>query len=189
MTDDVLALTGKLLIAMPGMGDPRFAHTVIYITSHSHEGAMGLVVNKPAEGISLSDVLEQLATQTSPPDRILGVHLGGPVETGRGFVLHSDEYKSAMHTLVVEDGFALTATLDILEDIANGKGPDKALLTLGYSGWGPGQIEAEIAQNGWLIADASFETVFDCPDPNKWEAALRSLGIDPLVLSASGGRA
>ena len=117
------------------------------------------------------------------------MHFGGPVETGRGFVLHSDEYRSAMQTMEIEGGFALTATLDVLEDIASGEGPRSALLMLGYAGWGPGQLEAEIAQNGWLTADATTELVFDLPDAQKWEAALRSLGIDPLVLSASAGRA
>lgn len=189
MSDAPLSLTGKLLIAMPGMGDPRFAHTVIFLTSHSDEGTMGLIVNKPATGVSLSDVLEQLSQDIGPSKRPLSVHFGGPVETGRGFVLHSDEYRSAMQTLEVEGGFGLTATLDILEDIALDRGPEKALLMLGYAGWGPGQLEGEIAKNGWLTADASLELVFDLPDAEKWEAALRSMGIDPLVLSASAGRA
>ncbi len=189
MTQVPLDLTGKLLIAMPGMGDPRFAHTVIFITSHTPEGAMGLVVNKPAEGLSLKDVLDQLSRDFEAAGDALAVHFGGPVETGRGFVLHSADYHSALNTLVVEGGFALTATLDILDDIAQGKGPDKAILTLGYSGWGPGQLEGELAQNGWLTADASADVVFDLPDADKWAAAMRSLGIDPLVLSASAGRA
>jgi putative transcriptional regulator len=188
MTDDTLNLTGKLLIAMPGMGDPRFMHSVVYISSHSDEGAMGLIVNKPAEGVSLSDVLDQLSSDTKAVQH-LGVHLGGPVETERGFVLHSDDYRSPMATLRVDAGFALTATRDVLEDIAVEKGPDKAMLMLGYSGWGPGQLEREIAQNGWLIADAAMELVFDMPDADKWTAALKSLNIDPLVLSATAGRA
>jgi len=188
MTDDTLELTGKLLIAMPGMGDPRFAHSVVYISSHSDEGAMGLIVNKPALGVSLSDVLDQLASDTKAANH-LGVHMGGPVETGRGFVLHSDDYRSPMATLRVEDGFALTATRDVLEDIAQGKGPSQALLMLGYSGWGPDQLEREIAQNGWLIADASMDLVFDLDDGEKWAAALQSLNIDPLLLSATAGRA
>ncbi|MEW9919722.1 YqgE/AlgH family protein [Marimonas sp. MJW-29] len=189
MSTDTLSLTGKLLIAMPGMGDPRFAHSVVFLTSHSEEGTMGLVVNKPAVGVSLSDVLDQLSEESGPAKRQLGVHFGGPVETGRGFVLHSDEYRSAMQTLPIEGGFALTATLDVLEDIAEDRGPERALLMLGYAGWGPGQLEGEIAQNGWLTADAAQELVFDLPDAEKWEAALRSLGIDPLVLSAAAGRA
>ncbi|MDF3415547.1 YqgE/AlgH family protein [Sulfitobacter sp. M57] len=184
-----MSLTGKLLISMPGMGDPRFAHSVIFLSSHDAEGAMGLIVNKPAKGVSLSDVLDQLSRDITPAKNQLGVHFGGPVETGRGFVLHSDEYRSALHTLQVEGGFGMTATLDVLEDIAQGTGPDKALLLLGYSGWGPGQLEAEIGQNGWLTADATSEIVFDLPDGEKWEAALGSLGIDPLVLSATAGHA
>lgn len=189
MTDTDLSLTGKLLIAMPGMGDPRFAHSVVFISSHGEDGAMGLIVNKPAEGVSLSDVLDQLVEETAPAKHSLGVHFGGPVETGRGFVLHSAEYRSAMQTLLVEGGFGLTTTLDVLEDIAQGAGPDKALLMLGYSGWGPGQLEGEIAQNGWLTADATAELVFDLADADKWAAALKSLGIDPLMLSAAAGRA
>lgn len=189
VSDVPLSLTGKLLIAMPGMGDPRFAHAVIFLTSFDEEGAMGLIVNKPADGILLSDVLDQLSPNIDSAKGTLGVHFGGPVETGRGFVLHSEEYHSAIHTLKIEGGFGLTATLDVLEDLAKGDGPEKALLMLGYSGWGPGQLEAEIAQNGWLTAEATPELVFDLPDAQKWEAALRSLGIDPLVLSASAGRA
>ncbi|KHA53529.1 putative transcriptional regulator [Sulfitobacter geojensis] len=189
MTAPLLSLTGKLLISMPGMGDPRFAHSVIFLSSHGEDGAMGLMVNKPAQGIGLSDVLDQLSRDFGPAKHQLGVHFGGPVETGRGFVLHSDEYRSALHTLRVEGGFGMTATLDVLEDIAKGEGPDKALLMLGYAGWGPGQLESEIAQNGWLTADATPEIVFDLPDADKWEAALGSLGIDPLVLSATAGRA
>lgn len=189
MTAPILSLTGKLLISMPGMGDPRFAHSVIFLSSHGEDGAMGLMVNKPAQGIGLSDVLDQLSRDFGPAKHQLGVHFGGPVETGRGFVLHSDEYRSALHTLRVEGGFGMTATLDVLEDIAKGEGPDKALLMLGYAGWGPGQLESEIAQNGWLTADATPEIVFDLPDAAKWEAALGSLGIDPLVLSATAGRA
>ncbi len=184
-----LDLTGKLLVAMPGMGDPRFAHSVIFMTAHSDAGAMGLMVNKPAPELKLSDVLEQLVEGSASVDGSLGVHIGGPVETGRGFVLHSDDYESAIETLVVEGGFALTATLDILEDIAAGKGPDKALLTLGYAGWGPGQLEGEIGQNGWLTCEADAALVFGLPDAQKWGAAVQSIGIDPLGLSATAGRA
>jgi putative transcriptional regulator len=182
-------LTGKLLVAMPGMGDPRFAHAVIFVADHSDKGAMGLIVNKPAADMALSDVLDQIETPTATARRDLVVHIGGPVETGRGFVLHSDEYRSAMQTMKVVGGFALTATLDVLEDIAAGKGPAQAQLMLGYAGWGPDQLEGEIAQNGWLTCDATLEMVFDLPDEDKWVAALRSLGIDPLGLSAAAGRA
>lgn len=188
MIESTLDLTGKLLIAMPGMGDPRFMHSVVFLSSHSEEGTMGLIVNKPASGVSLSDVLDQLSSETQAAKH-LGVHMGGPVETGRGFVLHTDEYRSAMATLRVDGGFALTATLDVLEDIAEENGPEKALLMLGYAGWGPGQLEREIAQNGWLTAEASRALVFDLPDADKWAAALKSLNIDPLLLSAAAGRA
>lgn len=182
-------LTGKLLLAMPGMGDPRFEHSVIFLTAHSAEGAMGLMLNKPAPGINLSDVLAQLVEDARPVESSLGVHIGGPVETGRGFVLHSDEYASPIETLKVRPGFAMTATLDILEDIAAGTGPLHAQLMLGYAGWGPGQLEAEIADNGWLIAPARSVLVFDTPDAQKWSAAMQSIGVDPLGLSATAGHA
>lgn len=182
-------LTGQLLIAMPGMGDPRFAHSVIYLCAHSHEGAMGLMVNKPAEGLGLADVLDRLDIPIPDDSATLGVHIGGPVETGRGFVLHSDEYRSRLQSLMVAEGFAMTATQDILEDMAAGNGPSHALLMLGYAGWGPGQLEGEIARNGWLTSPASRDLVFTHPDSRKWHAALEEIGIDPLGLSAAAGRA
>lgn len=182
-------LTGKLLVAMPGMRDPRFVNAVIYIADHSAKGAMGLMVNKPAADVALSDVLDQIDMPATGSEQELRVHIGGPVETGRGFVLHSKDYRSAMETLDVAGGFAVTATLDILEDIAAGKGPRKAMLLLGYAGWGPGQLEAEIGQNGWLTCDATLDMVFDQPNENKWAAAIRSLGIDPTGLSSAAGRA
>lgn len=182
-------LTGQLLVAMPGMGDPRFDHSVIYICTHGPDGAMGLMVNKPAPELKLKDVLDRLSKVKFDDMSELGVHFGGPVETGRGFVLHSDEYRSVLQTQDVADGFAMTATVDILEDIARGKGPQKALLMLGYAGWGTGQLEREIAQNGWLTCAATLRIVFDLPDADKWSASLSSLGIDPLGLSSTAGRA
>ena len=179
-------LTGKLLVAMPGMGDPRFAHSVIYLCAHSDQGAMGLIVNRPAPGLKLSDVMER-QIETGSGD--IGLHIGGPVETERGFVLHSDDYVSAIKTLQVSGGFAMTATQDVLDSIAAGSGPERALLMLGYAGWGADQLEAELGQNGWLTCDATTKIVFDLPDEQKWEAALRSVGIEPLSLSASAGRA
>lgn len=189
MLETKLELTGKLLVAMPGMGDPRFAHSVIFMTAHSEKGAMGLMVNKPAPDLKLSDVLDQLVEAKAPVISGLGVHIGGPVETGRGFVLHSDEYESAIETLKVGPGFSLTATLDILEDIAADRGPQKALMMLGYAGWGAGQLEAEISRNGWLICDADADLIYDLEDAKKWGAVLHSIGIDPLGLSAAAGRA
>lgn len=189
MGEATLDLTGKLLIAMPSMGDPRFAHSVVFMSSHTGEGAMGLVVNKPSNRVSLSDVMSQLSREMKAVTHSIPVHFGGPVESERGFVLHSDEYRSNLQSVKVQGGFALTTTLDIIEDIAQGKGPEKAMLMLGYAGWGAGQLEREIAQNGWLIVDATPQIVFETPDDEKWQAALGALGIDPLMLSATGGRA
>ncbi|MGQ3488353.1 YqgE/AlgH family protein [Roseovarius pacificus] len=182
-------LTGKLLIAMPGMGDPRFEHSVIFMCAHSDEGAMGLVINKPTRDLQFKDLLEQLSIKPGPDLREMAVHFGGPVEHGRGFVLHDYGYHSSISTLDVNDDFAMTATLDILEDLAEGRGPARVIMALGYAGWGPGQLESEIAQNGWLTCDADRGLVFDTPDPEKWEGALNKLGISALTLSADAGRA
>ncbi|WP_170438512.1 YqgE/AlgH family protein [Ruegeria arenilitoris] len=182
-------LTGKLLIAMPGMGDTRFDHSVVYLCSHGDDGAMGLIVNKPSD-LRIKTLLEQLNIACRIP--VVGerlVHFGGPVELSRGFVLHSADYDANLHSLHVAGDFSMTATLDVLEDIASGTGPLNSMLMLGYSGWGPGQLEDEIAANGWLTTDATSKLVFDVADDEKWEAALATLGVDPLTLSASAGRA
>lgn len=182
-------LTGTLLIAMPGMNDPRFAQAVVLLCAHSTDGTMGLVINKPTGDLHLHHLLDQLSITSGPAARDLPVHFGGPVEHGRGFVLHDRAYSSSISTLKVNDSFAMTATLDILEDLAEGGGPDKALVALGYAGWGPGQLEAELAQNGWLTCDADTDLVFDTRDAGKWCAALDRLGISALALSAEAGRA
>ena len=184
-----LSLTGKLLIAMPGMADPRFDRSVIFLCSHSEREAMGLIVNKPAQGLRLSELLRQLDIEEAPGCRDIRVRFGGPVEHGRGFVLHSADYRSNSSTLRVDDRFGMTATLDVLEDMARGAGPERAMLMLGYAGWGPGQLEGEIARNGWLTADADADLVFSDEDDGKWSQALASLGIDPLLLSAAAGNA
>lgn len=191
MQDDTpsLDLTGKLLIAMPGMGDPRFAKSVIYMCVHSAEGAMGLVINQPAPEVTFSDLLRQLKIEPVGHPESVPVRIGGPVEHGRGFVLHSLDYQSEGSTLQVDQTFAMTGTLDVLEAIAKGHGPRQRLLALGYSGWGPGQLESEIAQNGWLTCDAESDLVFAPEDGAKWEKALATLGVDPLSLSATAGRA
>ena len=152
MTDATapIDLSGKLLIAMPGMSDPRFDRSVVYICAHSEDGAMGLIVNKPAPDLELSDLLGQLSLETPADTAPTQVFFGGPVEHGRGFVLHSSDYGGSSSTLQVDERFGMTATLDILEDMAQGKGPEHAILALGYAGWGPGQIESELQQNGWL---------------------------------------
>lgn len=189
MTEHTEDLTGRLLVAMPGMGDDRFDQSVVYICAHSDEGAMGLIVNKPTPEVRFSDLLEQLEIAPGPDTRDIRVYFGGPVEGSRGFVLHSADYNSDESTLQVDDAVGLTATLDVLEDIAEGRGPRASLLALGYAGWGPGQLEEEIAQNGWLICDARDDIVFGRAAEHKWTAAMRSLGIDPLLLSGDAGHA
>jgi putative transcriptional regulator len=189
MAPDSTDLSGKLLIAMPGMGDPRFEKSVVYMCAHSPEGSMGLIVNKPAPGLAMDDLLEQLEIPRGDGSRDVLVHFGGPVEHGRGFVLHSGDYRACESTLRVDERFGMTATVDILKDMAGGGGPESRILALGYSGWGPGQLEDEIHGNGWLTCDASPEIVFAEDDEGKWIAALKSLGIDPLLLSAEAGRA
>ena len=182
-------LTGKLLIAMPGMGDPRFDRSVVFLCAHSDEGSMGLILNKPTPDVTMNSLLEQLSITATAEGLAQPVRFGGPVEQGRGFVLHSDEYESVVSTLKVPGGFAMTATLDILEDISTGHGPENCLLALGYAGWGPGQLEGEIQATGWLTCDANFDLVFRRGDADKWQAALASIGISPSFLSAAGGSA
>ncbi|MBA3326148.1 MAG: YqgE/AlgH family protein [Rhodobacteraceae bacterium] len=190
MTDrDPAFLDGHLLIAMPGMGDLRFARAVIFLCAHSAEGAMGLMVNKPAPELRFADLLKQLKIPAAGDLAETRVHIGGPVEHGRGFVLHSAEYGLDGASLRVDAAFAMSATVDILQDMARGAGPARAILALGYAGWGPGQLEGEIQANGWLIAPAEPDLVFGLRDAEKWEGALRSLSIDPRLLSAEGGRA
>lgn len=188
-TDKDLQLTGKMLIAMPGMGDPRFTHSVVVLCAHSESGAMGLIVNKPIPQMQFGELLEQLSIEPKGASGDAGLYFGGPVETGRGFVLHTPEYRSDLSTLEINSGFSMTATQDILEDMAAGEGPAGALVALGYSGWGPGQLESEIAANGWLIGDPSQALVFYEDDAEIWPKAMKSLGIDPLSLSSTAGHA
>lgn len=182
-------LTGKLLVAMPGMDDFRFNMSLIMICAHSDEGAMGLIINKPTMDVRLFDLFEQLSINHTQTARNLPVHIGGPVEHARGFVLHGGDYTSPISTLDVPGGFGMTATQDVLEALAQGQGPEQAMVMLGYAGWGAGQLEAELSQNGWLTCDATRRLVFETPDEGKWDAALASLGIDPMTLSSSAGRA
>jgi putative transcriptional regulator len=186
---DELDLTGQFLLAMPGMGDPRFAFTVILLCSHSSEGAMGLIINKPAPHMKFKDLLKQMKIAPLKTAPQVPVHIGGPVEAGRGFVLHSGEYVADDNTLRVGDDYGMTVTIDILEQMARGTGPEKSMLCMGYAGWGPYQLEDELQHNGWLTCDATPELVFGTDDDDKWQAALQSMGIDPLMLSASGGQA
>lgn len=188
MTDKT-NLDGKLLVAMPGIGDSNFDKSVIYMCAHSDDGAMGLIINKPAPELALDDLLEQLSINPQQPIKLKNIHIGGPVEHGRGFVLHSRDYQAQDATLDVTDTVGMTASLEILEDISNGTGPDNCLLALGYSGWAPGQLESEIQANGWLVCDAPDELLFGVDDDAKWDTALKSMGIDARMLSAEGGRA
>ena len=182
-------LSGKLLIAMPGMGDPRFEHSVVFLCAHSEDGAMGLIVNKPAHDLSFDKLSEQIGVARTDAAREIRVHFGGPVEHSRGFVLHSADYAGTGSTLKVDDRFGMTATIDILQEIAEGRGPSASLLALGYAGWGPGQLEEEILRNGWLTCDANEDLVFFGRNSEKWSKALKTLGIDPLTLSSAAGRA
>ncbi len=188
MNDDTGYLEGQMLIAMPQMTDPRFSRSVIYLCAHSAEGAMGLVVNKLIESITFPDLLQQLNIDEKPAGDQIRVHFGGPVESGRGFVLHSDDYVRDS-TLVFSDGVALTATIDVLRAVATGNGPRQSLLALGYAGWAPGQLDAEIQANGWLHVSADEDLIFGHDFSLKWEKAMGKLGIDLSLLSATAGRA
>lgn len=182
-------LTGKCLIAMPGLGDPRFEKSLVYLCSHAPEGAMGLIVNKPLREVTFRTLLEQVNIRPTPDARAIAVHYGGPVEPGRGFVLHSADYSAGRGTMALPGGLGMTATLDIVEELARGQGPSRALFALGYAGWGPGQLESEILRNDWLTVDAPASLVFGADDGGKWGRALALLGVDPLTLSAAAGRA
>jgi putative transcriptional regulator len=189
-------LDGQMLIAMPTMGDDRFTRSVIYICAHSSEGAMGIIVNQPASNISFRDLLVQLDVVGTtdlielPPDAGgVKVLKGGPVETSRGFVLHSNDFFIENSTLPIDDGVCLTATLDILKAIARGTGPRSAVLALGYAGWAPGQLENEIHQNGWLHCAADAELIFGVDNDGKYEKALKKIGIDLGMLSSEAGHA
>jgi len=181
-------LVGQMLIAMPQMQDPRFERTVIYLCAHTEDGAMGLVINKLLDEVTFPDLLEQLDIDTGIDEDVIQVHFGGPVEAGRGFVLHSADYMQDS-TLVVSDSFGMTATIDILKSIAEGDGPRRSLLALGYAGWGPGQLEDEIQQNGWLCVSADEALVFGPGVNDRWQQAMAKLGIDINMLSGDAGHA
>ena len=183
------SLTGQLLVAMPQMQDPRFARSVVYLCAHSGEaGAMGLVVNKTIEALTIDELYAHLKIEPVRSNRPLPVHFGGPVDPGRGFVLHSADYREE-GTLGIGGEFAMTATLDILRAMGKGEGPRQSLLALGYAGWAPGQLDAEIHANGWLSVPADADLVFDEPDDSKWQRALAKLGVSPSMLSTDAGHA
>ncbi len=193
---DPVSLEGQLLIAMPSMTDPRFLRSVIYMCAHSDEGAMGLIVNQTSNNLSFADLLDRL--EIFPEDEEgadygivpeLPVHIGGPVESGRGFVLHSSDYFVEDSTLPIQSDICLTATLEILRALAAGTGPRHAILALGYAGWSPGQLESEIQANGWLTCPATSEIVFAGGHEEKYDRALAQLGINPSHLVADAGHA
>ena len=181
-------LAGQLLIAMPTMQDERFARTIVYMCAHTAQGAMGLVVNRLIDELTFDQLLQQIGIQTGAAPDQLRVHRGGPVEPGRGFVLHSIDYQTD-GTLLVDESIALTASVDILKAIAEGHGPRQALLALGYAGWGAGQLESEIQANGWLSVRADPALVFDNGLDTKWERAMSKLGVSAAMLSGDAGHA
>ncbi len=187
-SDEHPHLAGMLLVAMPGMQDPRFARSVIYLCAHSEEGAMGLVVNQVAGEVSFPAVIGQLGIEPEASCEDKPVHVGGPVQPSRGFVLHSPDYVQD-GTMVIDERFALTATVDVLRAIAAGEGPARSVLALGYAGWDAGQLDAEIHGNGWMLAPADPEIVFDEDNESKWLRAMRKIGVDPLLLSSTAGHA
>lgn len=188
-------LDGQMLVAMPGMTDQRFARSVVYLCAHSKDGAMGLIVNQKARRIRFPDLLVQLDVINAdeaiamPTRGGIQVLKGGPVETQRGFVLHSPDFHIDDTTLAITEGVSLTATVDILRAIASGEGPDRAVLALGYAGWSPGQLEVEVQHNGWLTCPADADLVFGTDLETKYARALRKIGIDPAMLVATVGHA
>jgi len=186
--EDTMHLTDHFLIAMPGMEDPNFAHSVTYVCEHGAQGTMGIVVNRPMK-LHLGEMLEQLGIQpTDPEAAALPVYLGGPVQTDRGFVLHSD-HRRWDSTMRITPGVSVTTSKDILEAIARGEGPRHALIALGYAGWSSGQLDVEMGANAWLSGPANSEILFRIPARQRWRAAARLLGVDMNLLSAQAGHA
>jgi putative transcriptional regulator len=189
-------LDGQVLVAMPSLADERFAKTVIYLCAHSQEGAMGIVINKPASNIVFRKLLVQLqiiedGESIRLPAGAEGIEVlqGGPVDKARGFVLHSADFFIQDTTLSIDERMCLTATVDVLRAIAKGEGPHRAALALGYAGWGPGQLEAEIRDNSWLSSPATPDLIFDTPAEARYDMVMRGLGINPAMLSSTAGRA
>jgi putative transcriptional regulator len=186
--DETEFLTGRLLIAMPSIVDDKLSHSVIFMCAHTSDGAMGIQLNRPIDRPSFDDLLRQLDIEPAPPARRIHLMSGGPVDNSRGFVLHTSDW-TADASLQVDDGHALTASLDVLKAIAEGGGPRQGLLALGYVGWGAGQLDEELRRSAWLEAPADELLLFDRDHETKWRRALAKLHIDPLMLSASVGHA
>lgn len=186
--DKNLYLTGKLLVAMPQMGDPRFHKAVIFMCSHDANGAMGLVINHILPGLELSELLTQLHIEDAQPDDDIPVMSGGPVETARGFILHEGGF-SQVESLKIESDIYVTGTIDALKAVARGQGPEKMLFILGYAGWTAGQLDQEIQENVWLVTDADADVIFNGDADDRWDRAIRKIGVDPSMLSGEAGRA
>ena len=182
------SLTGQVLIAMPALDDPEFSHSVVYLCAHGEEGAMGLIINKPLPSPSFTQIIRQLNITEGDPARVINLCKGGPVESARGFVLHSTDW-SGDDSLKVDESVALTASLDVLKAIANGGGPAQGMLALGYANWGPGQLDREMKENSWLTADADPDLLFGDDHEGKWLRALSKLNIRPWQLSSLSGSA
>ena len=188
MVDRSNYLTGKFLVAMPNMPDPRFAKALILICGHDENGAMGLVINRPLLSLTFNDLLDNLKIDAHQDFTSIKVHFGGPVEVGRGFVIHSNDYKHES-TVRINDDVSLTATADILKAIVDGVGPSQMLLALGYAGWGAAQMDKEIVDNGWIVTDFSHDVLFNVPVDVRWDRALSLVGINADMISLEGGRA
>ncbi len=195
---DSANLSGQMLVAMPGMEDMRFARSLIFVCAHGADGAMGLVVNQPANDIALEDILSQLQLtgkndairpRSGADDEAIDILRGGPVETRRGFVLHTSDFGVADSTLEISDQFSLSATIDVLRAVLSGQGPKRAILVFGHAGWSPGQLEQEIVANGWLHCPADEDLVFGPDFHTKYERALAKIGVDPATLSSFSGHA
>ncbi|MEC8132600.1 MAG: YqgE/AlgH family protein [Pseudomonadota bacterium] len=186
----VQSLQGQFLLAMPSMGDPRFLRSVVYMVAHDSEGAMGFIINKRAEGLSLGDILKDMPETVAKTGLVnLPVYVGGPVQNDRGFVLHTSDYEKTLNTLSQELPIALTQSADVLVDAAHGRGPEKMRLFLGYAGWGPGQIEGELQDNAWLVCDANIAEIFTSQSDDLYEKCVAGMGIDLALLSNEGGEA
>ena len=186
----VQSLQGQFLLAMPNMGDPRFLRSVVYMVAHDSEGAMGFIINKRAEGLSLGDILKDMPETVAKTGLVnLPVYVGGPVQNDRGFVLHTSDYEKTHNTLSQELPIALTQSAGVLVDAAHGRGPEKMRLFLGYAGWGPGQVEGELQDNSWLVCDANITEIFTSQSDDLYEKCVAAMGIDLALLSNEGGEA
>ena len=188
--DEADFLAGRLLVAMPGIEDERFERAVLYMCAHDADQAMGIAVNRPVEGLTVFELLDKLGVRSEIKTQTNLVLMGGPVELERGFVLHTDDFNSPDSTVPLHDGLGLTATRDVLDAMGSRiHHPRRAILALGYAGWGPGQLEQEVRDNIWLICDADEDLLFDDDHEHKWTRALAKLGISADHLSAQAGRA